>query len=68
MNGIDIVSIVSILDNPTIQFELAVCRPNHTVTKPDLSELIIEEDSNIEGEAWHSEVGEWNLSSSECSI
>ena len=54
-------SIVGVLDDPTGQLELPVCS-GHTVSKPDLTELIIEEDSNEEGEGWDGEVGEWNWS------
>jgi len=54
-------SIVGVLDNPTGKLELTVLSC-HTISKPNLTELIIEEDSNEEGEGWDGEVGEWNWS------
>ena len=49
------------MNNPTGELQLTVLS-GHTISKPDLTELIIEEDSNEEGEGWDGEVGEWNWS------
>lgn len=54
-------SIVGVLNDPTGKLELTLLS-GHTISKPDLTELIIEEDGNEEGEGWDSEVGEWNWS------
>jgi len=56
-----ICSIVGVLNNPTGEFKLTI-DSFHTISKPDLTHLIIEEDSNEEGEGWDGEVGEWNWS------
>ena len=57
-------SIVGVLNNPTGELQLTVLS-GHTISKPDLTELIIEEDSNEEGEGWNGEVSEWNWSGTE---
>lgn len=49
------------MDDPTGKLELTVFSC-HTISKPNLTELIIEEDSNEEGEGWDGEVREWNWS------
>jgi len=55
------------LNNPTGKLELTVFS-GHTISKPDLTELIIEEDGNEEGEGWDGEVGEWNWSGTEGNV
>ena len=60
-------SIVGVLDNPTGKLELTVLSC-HTISKPNLTELIIEEDSNEEGERWDGEVGEWNWSGTKSNV
>ena len=59
-----LISIVGVLDNPTLKSELAV-DSLHTISEPNLSKFVVEEDGNIEGEGWDSEVGEWDLSGTE---
>jgi len=46
---ISIVSIVSVLNDPTLKLEFTAFS-NHTISEPDLSELVVEENSNEEGE------------------
>ena len=41
---------------------------DHAGSKPDLSQLIVEEDSHEERERWNGEVHEWNLSGSESNV
>ena len=41
---------------------------NHTSSKERFSKLVIEEDTNEEGEGWNSEVLEWNLSGSKSQV
>jgi len=55
------------LDNPSLKLELSSLS-DHTISKPDLSHLVVEEDGNIVGETWDSEVDEWNLSSSQSGV
>ena len=52
------------MDNPSFKLELSSFS-DHTVSKPDLSHLVVEEDRDIVGETWASEVWEWNLSGSQ---
>ena len=52
------------MDNPSLELEFSIFS-FHTVSEPDLSKFIIEEDGDEEGHGWDSEVGEWNLSGSE---
>lgn len=60
-------SVIGILDNPTFEFKATVFSL-HTVTKPNLSEFVVEEDGNIEGEGWDREVRERNLSGSQANV
>ena len=52
------------MDNPSFKLELSSFS-NHTISEPDLSHLVVEEDGNIVGETWASEMWEWNLSGSQ---
>lgn len=52
------------MDNPALKLELSGFS-NHSVSEPDLSHLVVEEDGDVVGETWASEVHEWNLSGSE---
>lgn len=61
------VSIVSVLNDPTLEFEFS-CISNHSISEPNLSHFVVEEDRNVEGETWDSEMWEWNLSSSQGSV
>jgi hypothetical protein len=56
-----LISIVSVLDDPTLKFELTIFS-YHSLSEPDLSKFVVEEDGDVEREGWDSEVGEWNLS------
>ena len=55
------------MDNPTLELEFTVFS-FHSVSEPDLSEFIIEEDGDEEGHGWDSEVREWNLSSTKGNV
>lgn len=55
------------MNDPTFKFEPSFFS-DHTVSKPNLSELVVEEDGNIEGEGWDSEMWERNLSSSKSNV
>ena len=67
INSICYVSIVGVLDDPTLKLELTTFSC-HTISKPDLSELVVEENGNEEGERWDGEVREWDLSGSEGNV
>ena len=54
-------SVVGVLDDPTLEFQSS-CFSFHTGSEPEFSQLIVEEDGNVEGEGWDGEVREWNLS------
>merc|ERR1719498_890594 len=60
-------SVVGVLDNPSLKSELSI-DSLHSVSEPDLSQLVVEEDAGIEGEGWSDEVWEWNLSGSEGNV
>ena len=60
-------SIVSVLDDPTLELKLSVFS-NHTGSKETLSPLIVEEDANVVGEGWASEMGEGNLSGTKSNV
>lgn len=49
------------MDDPSLKLELSVYS-NHTTSKEELSELIVEEDDNVEGEGWDEEMS-WGDSS-----
>lgn len=55
------------MDNPSFKLELSAFS-NHTISQPDLSHLVVEEDGNIVGETWASEMWEWDLSSSKSGV
>lgn len=55
------------MDNPTLKLELS-CFSNHTVSKIDLSKLVVEEDGNVVGETWASEMWEWDCSGSKSGV
>jgi len=57
-------SVVGVLDDPTLEFQPA-CLSNHARAQPELSQLVVEEDRDVEREGWDGEVGEWNLSGSQ---
>ena len=52
------------MDNPALESEFTF-DSYHTVSEPNLSQLVVEEDAGIEGEGWYAEVWEWDLSGSE---
>jgi hypothetical protein len=54
-------SVICILNNPSSKFQPTFFS-DHTMSQPDLPELIVEEDSNEEGEGWDGEVWECNHS------
>lgn len=55
------------MDNPTLEFKLTIFS-NHTISKEDLSKLVVEENCNIVGETWDGEVSKWNLSSTQSGV
>ena len=55
------------MDNPSLELEFSIFS-FHTVSEPDLSKFIIEEDGDEEGHGWDSEVREWNLSCTEGNV
>jgi len=55
------------LNDPTLKLELTTFSC-HTISKPDLSKLVVEENGNEEGERWDGEVREWDLSGSEGNV
>ena len=57
-------SVVGVLDDPALELQSTLIS-DHTGSEPELSQLVVEEDGDVEGEGWHGEVSEWNLSGSE---
>ena len=55
------------MDDPAPELQSALFS-NHSTSQPQLSKLVVEEDGAVEGEGWHSEVSEWNLSGSESNV
>jgi len=55
------------LDDPAPELQSAVLS-DHAVSEPKLSQLVVEEDSAVEGERWDGEVSEWNLSGSQSRV
>jgi hypothetical protein len=57
-------SVVGVLDDPALELQPARLS-DHAGAQPELSELVVEEDGNVEREGWHAEVGEADLSGTE---
>jgi len=60
-------SVISILDNPTFEPQPTI-NPNHTISEPNLSEFIVEEDCGEEGEGWNCKVWEGNHSGTKSNV
>jgi len=55
------------LNDPTSELEFTTFS-NHTLSEPNLSEFVVEENGNEERERWDGEVHEWDLSGSESNV
>ena len=60
-------SVISILDNPTFEPQPTILSL-HTITEPNLSKFIVEEDCGEEGEGWNCKVWEGNHSGTKSNV
>lgn len=55
------------MNDPTLELQSS-CFSFHAGSEPEFSQLIVEEDGNVEREGWNSEVREWDLSGTEGNV